>query len=91
MDFELTEFQTDLAEGVRRLCEGRFPLESIRTAEGSDQVVDKKGWRELGDAGVCTCSPSGFFRSATSSKSLRRCSRHWAMKARSTGSLAPRR
>jgi alkylation response protein AidB-like acyl-CoA dehydrogenase len=52
MDFELTEFQTDLAEGVRRLCEGRFPLESIRTAEGSQQVVDRKGWRELGDAGV---------------------------------------
>jgi alkylation response protein AidB-like acyl-CoA dehydrogenase len=52
MDFELTEFQTDLAHGVRRLCEGRFPLESIRTAEGSQQVVDRKGWRELGDAGV---------------------------------------
>jgi alkylation response protein AidB-like acyl-CoA dehydrogenase len=52
MDFELTEFQTDLAEGVRRLCEGRFPLESVRTAEGSEQVVDRKGWRELGDAGV---------------------------------------
>ena len=52
MDFELTEFQTDLAQGVRRLCEGRFPLESIRTAEGSQQVVDRKGWRELGDAGV---------------------------------------
>jgi alkylation response protein AidB-like acyl-CoA dehydrogenase len=52
MDFELTEFQTDLAQGVRRLCEGRFPLESIRTAEGSQQVVDRKGWCELGDAGV---------------------------------------
>jgi alkylation response protein AidB-like acyl-CoA dehydrogenase len=52
MDFELTEFQTDLAEGVRRLCEGRFPLETLRTAEGSEQVVDRKGWRELGDAGV---------------------------------------
>jgi alkylation response protein AidB-like acyl-CoA dehydrogenase len=52
MDFELTEFQTDLAEGVRRLCEGRFPLETLRAAEGSEQVVDKKGWRELGDAGV---------------------------------------
>jgi alkylation response protein AidB-like acyl-CoA dehydrogenase len=52
MDFELTEFQTDLAEGVRRLCEGRFALETLRTAEGSDRVVDRKGWRELGDAGV---------------------------------------
>ncbi len=52
MDFELTEFQTDLAEGVRRLCQGRFPLETLRAVEGSEQVVDKKGWRELGDAGV---------------------------------------
>jgi alkylation response protein AidB-like acyl-CoA dehydrogenase len=52
MDFELTEFQTDLAEGVRRLCEGRFPLETLRAVEGSEQVVDRKGWRELGDAGV---------------------------------------
>jgi len=52
MDFELTEFQTDLAEGVRRLCQGRFPLETLRAFEGSEQVVDKKGWRELGDAGV---------------------------------------
>jgi alkylation response protein AidB-like acyl-CoA dehydrogenase len=52
MDFELTEFQTDLVEGVRRLCEGRFPLESLRTAEGSEQVVDRKGWGELGDAGL---------------------------------------
>ena len=52
MDFELTEFQTDLAEGVRRLCQGRFPLETLRAVEGSEQVVDKKGWRELGEAGV---------------------------------------
>jgi alkylation response protein AidB-like acyl-CoA dehydrogenase len=52
MDFELTEFQTDLAQGVRRLCEGRFPLETLRAAEGAEQVVDRKGWRELGDAGV---------------------------------------
>ena len=52
MDFELTEFQTELAQGVRRLCEGRFGLASLRTAEGSAQVVDRKGWRELGEAGV---------------------------------------
>ncbi|HEY1990502.1 MAG TPA: acyl-CoA dehydrogenase family protein [Acidimicrobiales bacterium] len=52
MDFELTEFQTDLAAGVRRLCQGRFALEGLRRFEGSDQVVDREGWRELGDAGV---------------------------------------
>jgi alkylation response protein AidB-like acyl-CoA dehydrogenase len=52
VDFELTEFQADLAEGVRRLCEGRFPLEQLRAVELTDRVVDRKGWQELGEAGV---------------------------------------
>ena len=52
MDFEVTEFQSELAAGIRRLCEGRFPLESIRSREGTDQVIDRGGWKELGDAGV---------------------------------------
>jgi alkylation response protein AidB-like acyl-CoA dehydrogenase len=52
MDFELTELQADLAEGVRRLCQGRFPLEVVRARESAERVVDREGWRELGDAGV---------------------------------------
>jgi len=52
VDFELTEFQVDLAEGVRRLCEGRFGLERIRALESTDHVVDRAAWTELGDAGV---------------------------------------
>jgi alkylation response protein AidB-like acyl-CoA dehydrogenase len=52
MDFELTELQTDLAEGVRRLCQGRFPLEVIRSRESSERVVDRDGWLQLGEAGV---------------------------------------
>jgi hypothetical protein len=52
MDFELSEFQTDLAEGVRRLCEGQFPLEHLRSLERTDKVVDREGWRTLGEAGV---------------------------------------
>jgi alkylation response protein AidB-like acyl-CoA dehydrogenase len=52
VDFELTEFQTDLAEGVRRLCEGQFGLDQLRTLELADKVVDRKGWRQLGEAGV---------------------------------------
>jgi alkylation response protein AidB-like acyl-CoA dehydrogenase len=52
MDFELTEFQVDLAEGVRRLCEGAFALEQVRAFELSDRVVDRKGWERLGEAGV---------------------------------------
>ena len=52
MDFELTEFQTDLADGVRRMCQGQFALEQLRTFELAEQVVDRKGWRSLGEAGV---------------------------------------
>ena len=62
MDFELTEFQADLAAGVRRLCEGRFPLDGLRGAEGAERVLDAGGWRELGEAGVfnlCLTEPDG--------------------------------
>jgi alkylation response protein AidB-like acyl-CoA dehydrogenase len=52
VDFELTEFQTDLAAGVRRLCEGQFGLDHLRTFESADKVVDRKGWQQLGEAGV---------------------------------------
>ncbi len=52
MDFEPTELQTDLAEAVRRLCLGQFPLERVRSFELADRVVDRADWRRLGDAGV---------------------------------------
>ena len=52
MDFELTEFQNDLAEGVRRLCQGRYGLEHIRALELEEGVVDRADWRQLGEAGV---------------------------------------
>jgi alkylation response protein AidB-like acyl-CoA dehydrogenase len=52
MDFELTEFQSDLAAGVRRLLEGEFTLEHIRALEGSNRVIDRSGWQTLGEAGV---------------------------------------
>ena len=52
MDFELTELQVDLADGVRRLCEGRFPLDRVRTVESAERVVDRDGWRQLAEAGV---------------------------------------
>ncbi|HEX3980907.1 MAG TPA: acyl-CoA dehydrogenase family protein, partial [Acidimicrobiales bacterium] len=58
MDFELTEFQTDLADGVRRLCEGQFGLDHLRTFESVGRVVDRDGWRQLGEAGVFSlCLP----------------------------------
>lgn len=58
MDFELSELQVELAKGIRSLCEGRFPIEAIRTAEHAERVVDRDGWRQLGETGVFTlCQP----------------------------------
>jgi len=51
MDFELSSDQVDLQEGVRKLCEGRFSMETVRGLEESDGV-DRGLWRELADAGV---------------------------------------
>jgi alkylation response protein AidB-like acyl-CoA dehydrogenase len=62
VDFELTESETDLAEGVRRLLAGQFPLEQLRAFELADRVVDRKGWRQLGEAGVfnlCLATEAG--------------------------------
>jgi hypothetical protein len=52
VDFDLTELQTELAAGIRRLCQGRFDLEKVRAREGADKVVDRAGWQQLGEAGV---------------------------------------
>jgi alkylation response protein AidB-like acyl-CoA dehydrogenase len=52
MDFELSEDEVALADGMRRLCAGRFPLEKVRAAEGERVVIDAAGWSELADAGV---------------------------------------
>jgi alkylation response protein AidB-like acyl-CoA dehydrogenase len=52
MDFELSEDEVALADGMRRLCAGRFPLERIRGGEGEAVTIDASGWSELADAGV---------------------------------------
>jgi alkylation response protein AidB-like acyl-CoA dehydrogenase len=52
VDFELSEDDVALADGIRRLCAGRFPLERLRASEGARVVVDPEGWAELADAGV---------------------------------------
>jgi alkylation response protein AidB-like acyl-CoA dehydrogenase len=51
MDFELSEDEAALQEGVRKLCEGRFPMERVRAAQ-EQGGIDRDGWRELADAGV---------------------------------------
>src|SRR5580693_170797 len=58
MDFELSDDEVALAEGIRSLCAGRFPLEKLREAEDSGPVgdgrglVDADGWSVLAEAGV---------------------------------------
>src|SRR5204863_8054668 len=51
MDFTLASDQEALQEAVRKLCEGRFPMERVR-ALADVGGVDRGLWRELADAGV---------------------------------------
>ena len=51
MDFELTSDQADLQDGIRKLCEGRFPIERVRELEAQGGV-DRALWSELVDTGV---------------------------------------
>ena len=51
MDFELSEDQAALAEGVRSFCAGRFPVAVVRELAGVGGV-DRDRWRELADLGL---------------------------------------
>ncbi len=51
MDFELSDDQAALQEGVRNFCEGRFPIATVRQL--SEQGgVDRASWTELAEMGV---------------------------------------
>lgn len=50
MDFELSDDQVALQEGLRSFCEGRFPMSAVRAAAGAP--FDRDRWRELADMGV---------------------------------------
>lgn len=52
MDFQLSADQHALADGIRALCQGRLPLETLREHEGADQVLGAQEWAQLADAGV---------------------------------------
>jgi alkylation response protein AidB-like acyl-CoA dehydrogenase len=52
MDFEPTGIQGELAEGIRRLLAGAFPLDQLRTRENQEKVIDRDGWTQLAEAGV---------------------------------------
>jgi alkylation response protein AidB-like acyl-CoA dehydrogenase len=52
MDFVLSDDQAALAELVRAIVAGRFPLERVRRHEGDQRVLDADDWSALGEAGV---------------------------------------
>ncbi len=52
MDFELTEDQVALQEGVRSFCEGRFSVEQLREMLETDTAFDRGRWGELAEMGV---------------------------------------
>jgi alkylation response protein AidB-like acyl-CoA dehydrogenase len=51
MDFELTDDQVSLQEGVRAFLDGRFPLDAVREIEAGGHL-DRGRWQELGETGV---------------------------------------
>ncbi|TSB22980.1 acyl-CoA dehydrogenase family protein [Streptomyces benahoarensis] len=51
MDFQLTEEQGELCEGMRTLLAGRFGPERLRAAVAAP-ALDRALWRELGAAGL---------------------------------------
>ena len=51
MDFELSDDQVALAEGIAKLCAGRVPPPRLRELEQAGGI-DRDLWRKLGDAGV---------------------------------------
>jgi alkylation response protein AidB-like acyl-CoA dehydrogenase len=51
MDFTLSSDQEALKEAVRKLCEGRFPMDRVRSLADVGGV-DRELWQELGEAGV---------------------------------------
>jgi len=62
VDFELDEDERELAQGMRRLCAGRFPLEEVRARADGGAVIDRARWRDLAEAGVfglCLAESSG--------------------------------
>jgi alkylation response protein AidB-like acyl-CoA dehydrogenase len=54
MNFDLTADQEALRDGIRSLCEGRFPMKRVR--DGFDRSV----WDELAEAGVFSLRADGF-------------------------------
>ena len=51
MDFELTDDQVALCDGIWDLCQGRFDIDTVRGLAGCGGM-DRRLWAELADTGV---------------------------------------
>jgi alkylation response protein AidB-like acyl-CoA dehydrogenase len=54
VDFELSADQVALRDGIRSLCEGRFPIKRVRDG------FDRGAHAELAEAGVFSLRSDGF-------------------------------
>ena len=54
MNFDLTDDQVALRDGIRSLLEGRFPMERVRDG------FDRAAFDELAEAGVFSLRADGF-------------------------------
>ena len=54
MNFDLTDDQVALRDGIRSLCEGRFPMKRVRAG------FDRDAFAELAEAGVFSLRADGF-------------------------------
>ena len=52
MNFDLNDEERALQQGIRDVCARLFPIERVRSLEDEVGGLDRKLWRELGDAGV---------------------------------------
>lgn len=52
MNFDLDDGERALQQGIRDVCTRLFPIDRIRSLEAEPGGLDRKLWRELGDAGV---------------------------------------
>jgi alkylation response protein AidB-like acyl-CoA dehydrogenase len=54
VDFDLNDDQVALRDGIRSLCDGRFPIKRVRDG------FDRAAYSELADAGVFSLRADGF-------------------------------
>jgi alkylation response protein AidB-like acyl-CoA dehydrogenase len=60
VNFDPTDDQRALQDGIRSFLAGRYPIEVVREREGEADVVDPARWAELAGMGVFSLLQQGF-------------------------------